>query len=74
MGKSKKRIFNKNNELKGSTLKRSNAISSIIADIKSNKLSEETQKLITLFGITGEELSEAGASFEEISCVKHLIF
>ena len=74
MGKCKRRIFNKNNDLKGSTLKRNDVISTVISDIKNNKLSEETQKLITLFGITGEELSEAGASFEEISCVKHLIF
>lgn len=74
MGKSKKRIFNKNTELKGSVLKRNNVISAVINDIKNNKLSDETQKLITLFGITGEELSEAGASFEEISIVKHLIY
>lgn len=74
MGKSKKRIFNKNTDLKGSTLKRSNVITSVISDIKNNKLSEESQKLITLFGITGEELSEAGASLEEISIVKHLIY
>ena len=74
MGKSKKRIFNKNTDIKGSILKRSNVISTVINDIKNNKLSDETQKLITLFGITGEELSEAGASYEEISVVKHLIF
>lgn len=74
MGKSKKRIFNKNTDLKGSTLKRNDVISTVINDIKNNKLSEESQKLITLFGITGEELSEAGASYEEISIVKHLIF
>lgn len=43
-------------------------------DIKSNKLSDRTQKLISLFGITAEELSEAGASIEELSFIKHLIY
>lgn len=74
MGKSKKRIFNKNSDLKGSVLKRNKAVSAVINDIKNNKLSEESQKLIMLFGITVEELSEAGASYEELNMVKHFIY
>lgn len=74
MGKAKKRIFNKNTEKIGSVLKRDDVITNVIDDIKTNKLSDKTQKLISLFGITAEELSEAGASIEELSIVKHIIY
>lgn len=74
MGKSKKRIFNKNTDEIGSVLKRDDVITDVIGDIKTNKLSDRTQKLISLFGITAEELSEAGASIEELSIVKHIIY
>lgn len=74
MGKSKKRIFNKNVGTKGTTLKREDIVSKILSDIKTNKLTTESKNFITLFGITIEELSEAGASFEELSIVKPIIF
>ncbi|MBE7704184.1 MAG: hypothetical protein E7Z90_00055 [Cyanobacteria bacterium SIG29] len=74
MGKSKKRNFHKSTDELGSILKRDDVIFDIISDIKSNKLSDKTQKLINLFGITAEELSEAGASFEEISSIKQFIY
>lgn len=67
MGKSKKRIFNKNLGLKGTVLKREKLVAQVLADIKCNKLSDETKRLAELFGITAEELSEAGAEFEELS-------
>ncbi len=72
MGKSKKRIFNKNTDEKGIILKRNKVIEEILHNIKSSKITEETEKLIGLFGITIEELLEAGADFEEISAIKHL--
>ncbi len=74
MGKSKKRIFSKNTDNIGITLKRNEIIDNIIYDIKNNKLTEETKRLISLFGISVEELSEAGISFEELSAVKHLLY
>ncbi len=73
MGKSKKRIFNKNSDSKGSILKRSKIVEKIIFDIRANNLSDETKKFISLFGISLEELSEAGANYEELSAVRHLI-
>lgn len=73
MGKAKKRNFNKNSFSKGTTLKRNDILSQIVLDIKNKKLTDETIKLISLFGISTEELSEAGATFEELSIVKHLI-
>lgn len=74
MGKSKKRNFNKGNINKGSVFKRSDAIKYIIADLKSNIITEETKKQISLFGIKAEELTEAGATLEELSLVNNLIF
>ncbi len=74
MGKSKKRIFNKNNVMKGTTLKRSEIIAQILFDVKNNVLSEETKKMISLFGITPEELTEAGAEIEDLSIVKSVLF
>ena len=74
MGKCKKRILNKNTDNSSTVLKRHNVISNIINNIRNNKLNDETQKLISLFGITIEELTEAGASFEEIKAVKPFIF
>jgi hypothetical protein len=74
MGKSKKRIFNKNTDSKGSILKRDSIINQILSDIRCNNLTEQTKSFITLFGITMEELAEAGAQYEELSAVKHLMF
>ncbi len=73
MGKSKKRIFNKNTEKKGSVLKRQDVINKVLSDIKNNKLTDEAKNFIGLFGITSEELTEAGAAYEELSAVRHLV-
>ncbi|MCD7879864.1 MAG: hypothetical protein LUG16_08030 [Candidatus Gastranaerophilales bacterium] len=72
MGKSKKRIFNKNTSTKGVSFRRQEIILQIYKDIKASNINEETQKFITLFGITPEELLEAGVSFEELHAVKHI--
>ena len=74
MGKSKKRILNKNTAKTGLTFKRNDIINKIISDIKNNKLSDETKNLISLFGITLEEISEAGVEFEDLSALKHLLY
>ena len=73
MGKSKKRIFNKNVSTKGMVLKRDEVVLKILSDIKNNNLTSETKKYISLFGITMEELSDAGAEFEELSIAKNFI-
>ncbi len=74
MGKSKKRIFNKNLKNSASVLKREDIIKMIISDIKEASLKEETKNLISLFGITAEELTEAGISYEEISAYNTYLF
>ncbi len=73
MGKSKKRIFNKNKTNTGSIMKRSDIIEQVISSLRNNNLTTETKKLISLFGISAEELSEAGANFEEISAIEEII-
>lgn len=72
MGKSKKRIFNKTTDIKGTVLKRNEAVKNILNYLKTNADIKETENLISLFGITTEELLEAGADFESVSAIKHL--
>ena len=72
MGKSKKRIFNRNTDEKGILLKRNKAVQNVLESIHSNNITEETKKLICLFGISSEELLEAGAEFEDISAFQNL--
>ena len=73
MGKSKKRGFHRSNDKIGSVLKREDVVLKVLSSIRKNALSDEIHSLISLFGITAEELSEAGASFEELSAVKNVI-
>ncbi len=73
MGKAKKRMFNKTNENIGTVLKRSDAVCNVVSSLKNNDVSAETKNNISLFGITAEELLEAGASLEEISLLKNII-
>lgn len=79
MGKAKKRNFHTciNNSKQGcsidtlpSAFSRDEAISLIIQNVKDNNFSEETKDIISLFGITAEELAEAGASYEELLAFK----
>ena len=63
MGKAKKRslVLGINNKI--SNLTREDAITQIVQNIE-NK--QEVIELITLFGVTAEELLEAGASYEDV--------
>jgi len=72
MGKCKKRNFNRSRNSEGLSIKREDAVSSILKDIKSGNFSNKTNDLMTLFGIGLEELSEAGASYEAIMALKKL--
>lgn len=68
MGKCKKRTLNR--PILEAPLSREEAIVGIIKEIKSNSLTDESKKLLTLFGILPEELTEAGASYEEVLILK----
>ena len=68
MGKCKRRTLTK--PVLTSNLKREDAIKQIVEKIRLNKLDTETKKLLSLFGITPEELTEAGATYEEAIILK----
>lgn len=68
MGKCKRRTLNK--PVLESNMSREDAVKHIIRQVKNNELDTETKKLLSLFGITTEELSEAGATYEEVIVLK----
>ena len=51
---------------------REDAVVQVIDRLKKNDFGEETKSFITLFGITDEELSEAGAAYEDLLALKTL--
>lgn len=71
MGKCKKRTLNK--QILNMSLSRNDAIKIIIEKIHTNNLDNESKNLLTLFGITPEELTEAGASYEEVLVLKRFM-
>lgn len=68
MGKCKKRTFAKS--VLNTNLKREEVIKQIIYEIRKKKFDNETKKILSLFGITAEELTEAGITYEEILLLK----
>ena len=68
MGKCKRRTLTK--PVLASNIKRSDAIKQIVEKIHLNRLDTEAKKLLSLFGITPEELTEAGATYEEAIILK----
>lgn len=72
MGKSKKRIFNKHKNT-ATSIKRVDAVSHVLKNIKNNVLDTDTKNLLSLFGISAEELAEAGATYEELKALKSFI-
>lgn len=65
MGKAKKRILHKSNS--NLFMTRESAVSKVFDILNSkNKDRVEADNLVTLFGLTAEELSEAGVSYEDL--------
>lgn len=79
MGKAKKRGFqnciNTGMSLGAlpSCCSREDAVSFVIKNISADNLGPETKYVISLFGITAEELSEAGASYEALVALKAVL-
>lgn len=71
MGKSKKRIFHLGKNDRLSNLSRKEAVRIVAAEITSSK--EDVYGLVTLFGLTAEELLEAGASYEAVMGIRGLL-
>lgn len=76
MGKAKKRNFHNCVNSGGAmgslppTFTRDEAVCRIMENIKYDDLGHNTKDLITLFGISAEELAEAGAAYEELMTLK----
>ena len=64
MGKSKKRSLHLGINNNFSTLTREDAVSEVVKSMRVGN--NEADNLITLFGLTAEELLEAGATYEDV--------
>ena len=62
MGKAKKRLLLHSDRT--FYMKREDALKEILSSLKKNPTDANAKKLISLFGITAEELSEEGLSYE----------
>lgn len=71
MGKCKKRTLNK--QVLNMSLSRNDAIKIIVEKVHTNNLDNEAKNFLTLFGITPEELTESGATYEEVMVLKRFM-
>ncbi len=72
MGKSKRRIiYRGKNQQQLTSLSRDEAIKTVVNMLNSS--TKEAYSLITLFGLTAEEVLEAGASYEAVKGVENLL-
>ena len=55
------------------SLRREDAIFGVVRNLKYNKFDTPTRDMITMFGLSAEELSEAGASYEEIKALRGIL-
>lgn len=79
MGKAKKRNFHNCVNAGGAmgslppTFTREEAVSRIMCNLKNGDFGHNTKDLITLFGITAEELAEEGAAYEDLLALKSIL-
>lgn len=71
MGKSKSRILRKGINNQFTSMTRENAISETAKLLNSNNLTE-ARNLITMFGMSAEEVLESGASYEAVISLKNI--
>lgn len=73
MGKSKKRILHKgiNNQLLN--IKREDALLEVVKALNTKKVDNEIKNLISLFGLSAEELLEEGALYEDVIGLRALL-
>ena len=71
MGKAKKRSLHLGINDRFAKLTREQAINTVVEMLKNGD--KEVYSLITLFGLSAEEILEAGASYESVIGVKNLL-
>lgn len=55
------------------SLRREDAIFGVVRNLKYNNFDAKTRDMITMFGLSAEELSEAGASYEELKALRGVL-
>lgn len=70
MGKSKKRIIYRGKNEQFTSLTRNDAVQNVVQMLSEGD--KEAYSLITLFGLTAEEVLEAGASYEAVKGMENL--
>lgn len=73
MGKSKKRILHKGRNNQITSLKREDVLSDVVNACNAKKINVEIKDLISLFGLSAEELLEAGARYEDVAGLKSIL-
>lgn len=71
MGKSKKRIIYKGKNDQFDSISRTVAVKNVVKML--NDGNKEAYSLITLFGLTAEEILEAGASYEVVKGMENIL-
>ncbi len=71
MGKSKKRLIYKGKNDTFTSLSRTDAVNKVVELLKIGD--KEAYSLITLFGVTAEEVLEAGASYEVVKGMENIL-
>jgi len=65
VGKCKRRVLSKARpDMYNLQLSRTEAVDSVMKEIQKNPASRSAKKIISLFGLTAEELSESGMTYE----------
>lgn len=70
MGKAKARSFNLSKHKQIKAMTRESAISEVVKRFKNN---EDVLDLVTLFGLSAEELLEGGALYEEVKSIEGML-
>jgi hypothetical protein len=71
MGKSKTRILRKGINNQFTTMTREQAVAGAVKNLEHN-YTNDAKDLITMFGLSAEELLEAGASYESVKAIEKI--
>ncbi len=73
MGKSKRRILHKGINDKIANLKREDALNDVVKACNAKKIDDSVKDLISLFGLSAEELLENGAQYEDVLGLRSIL-
>jgi len=73
VGKSKRRILHKGINDKITNLTREDALSNVVKACNAKKIDDDIKDLISLFGLSAEELLEFGARYEDVVGLKSIL-